>query len=108
MAWYWAQYLGNHAADAAPADAAPGHRTDLAGLPPAVVVLAGHDVLHDEGQAYAARMAQAGVPVKVERYGDMVHGFLLMGRALDRANDAIGAAGAALREAFAGAEVRGR
>jgi acetyl esterase len=107
MAWYWAQYLGDHLASGAPADAAPAHRTDLAGLPPAIVVLAGHDVLHDEGQAYAARLAQAGVPVRVEWYGDMVHGFLLMGGVLDRAKEAISAAGAAIREGFAGAEVGG-
>ncbi|MEI6484752.1 MAG: alpha/beta hydrolase [Sphingomonadales bacterium] len=72
MRWYWQQYGGDGP------DARPMLRDDLAGLPPALVQTAQYDVLRDEGEAYAHKMAAAGVPVTVSRHAGMTHGFLSM------------------------------
>ncbi len=73
MRWYWAQYAGSHALDEPLLS--PSATPDLAGLAPAVIVTAEHDVLRDEGDRYAARLQQAGVPVWTTQYAGMVHGF---------------------------------
>jgi len=73
---------------------------DLAGLPPAVVVTAGFDPLRDEGEAYAARLAAAGVPVVTKRYEGIVHGFLTLDRIFPEADAAIAFAGTELKRLF--------
>jgi acetyl esterase len=75
---------------------APSH----AGLPPAFVLTAGYDPLVDEGQAYAKKLADAGVEVAYRNYADMVHGFLLFGGVLDTANAAMQECCERLRNAF--------
>lgn len=54
----------------------PLHARDLSGVAPAVIALAGHDPLRDEGEAYAARLVAAGVPVTQLCFEDMHHQFI--------------------------------
>lgn len=68
-------YLGP-AADPRDPRLSPVHAESLAGLPPAVVVVAGLDPLHDSGVAYAEALVAAGVPARVEDFHRMPHGFL--------------------------------
>jgi acetyl esterase len=98
MVWFWNHYLGD--GDGAEPYASPLRATDLRGLPPALVITAGFDPLRDEGEAYAKRMQDAGVPVTLTRYDGMIHGFFGMGAQLDKAKAAVDEAARALRAAF--------
>jgi acetyl esterase len=81
--------------------ASPLLAESLEGLPPAIVITAGFDVLRDEGVAYAERLEAAGVPTASVEYPSMIHGFVSMDRVFGEAEDAIAAAATALVEAFA-------
>jgi len=87
MVWFGAHYLG----DAVDLDD-PRHSPllgELVGLPPALVVTAEFDPLRDEGEAYAALLEEAGVPVETVRYDGLVHGFVDMAMMSPAAAEAV-------------------
>jgi acetyl esterase len=95
----WADYLADPA-DAANPYACPLAAEDLSGLPPAVVMTAECDPLRDEGEAYAARLAQAGVPVVSRRWEGQIHGASAMTALLPSARECRAQIHQALRDAF--------
>ena len=101
MAWYWGQYLARPEDGQSPL-ASPLKGDDLAGLPPALVVTAGHDVLRDEGRAFAEKLVAAGVKVEQQHYPGMIHGFFQMADSFDQGKRAILESGRALRAAMGG------
>jgi acetyl esterase len=96
--WFFAQYID-------PTDRqdwrfAPLNAPDHSGLAPAWIGLAECDPLVDEGVQYADTLRMAGVPVDLEIYKGVVHGFITMGRAIPDALKAHADAGRALKTAF--------
>ncbi len=82
--------------------ASPLLHTDLAKLPPALVLTAGFDPLRDEGAAYAVALTAAGNRATYVCFERQIHGFITMGRVLDEANTAVALCAAEVRRAFAG------
>jgi acetyl esterase len=95
MQWFWDQYTTDEA-HRNHITASPLRATveQLAGLPPALVITCEADVLRDEGEAYAAKLREAGVPVTAVRYEAIIHDFVML-NALRGTN----AAGAAITQA---------
>ena len=85
--WFKNHYLGD--ADVNDWRASPARAKTLAGLPPAYVLTAGGDPLRDEGDEYAARLKQDGVPVTYKHFPGQFHGFFTMGKLLNQANVAV-------------------
>jgi acetyl esterase len=79
MQWFWDQYTTDPA-QRAEATASPlrATRQQLASLPPALVVTAEADVLRDEGEAFASRLREAGVPVTAVRFQGTIHDFVML------------------------------
>ena len=77
MIWFWDHYLPQPSRRTEP-DASPLHTENFQGLPPAVILTAEHDVLRDEGEAYAARLQDAHVPTDLQRYVGQMHGFFTL------------------------------
>lgn len=75
MDWYKAHYL-NSADEALDPRVSPLLATDLAGLCPAYVAVSGFDPLRDEGEAYAKRLQEAGVPTVLRRFSGHTHGLI--------------------------------
>jgi acetyl esterase len=82
MIWFWDHYLADPSHGANP-HASP-LRADLLGLPPALVVTAQYDPLRDEGELYAERLRQAGVPTAMKRWDGMNHGFFFWPGVVDQ------------------------
>ncbi len=99
MRWFYDHYLRN-SADVEDWRASPLRAPDLSGVAPAFVLTAGNDVLCDEGEAYARRLQQAGIPVQLRHYPDQIHGFLTMGKIVQAAGPALDDVAAALRVAW--------
>jgi acetyl esterase len=95
MTWFQDSYLQGQD----PALVSPLH-LDPAGTAPAHVLTAGFDPLRDEGEAYAEKLAAAGVPVVDDRYPTLIHGFFQMGGVTPVAADAVARAAALLAVAL--------
>ncbi|WP_409474063.1 alpha/beta hydrolase [Streptomyces sp. HC307] len=80
MAWFWDAYIPNSPEKRDEITASPLRATleDLAGLPPALVIVDENDVLRDEGEAYAAKLTRAGVPTTSVRYNGIIHDFMML------------------------------
>lgn len=91
MSFYWNVYI-QHDGDRLNPLAAP-LRADLRGLPPVIVLLAEFDVLRSEGEALVRKLQQAGVPVETRTFSGVVHGFLRATGSVQKARDAVAAAG---------------
>ena len=77
MIWFWDHYLPESSRRTEP-DASPLRANSLAGLPPAVILTAEHDVLRDEGEAYATRLQETNVATELHRYVGQMHGFFTL------------------------------
>lgn len=98
MTWFTGHYVGD--GDRTHPRVSPLYADDVAGAPDAFVLTAEFDPLRDEGEAYAKKLADAGVDVDATRYDGMIHAFFQMNAVIDVADRAIDDAAAALRRAL--------
>ncbi len=99
MRFFWDAFAPAGRVDRKHPDLAPLN-ADLAGLPPALVITAEYDVLRDEGEAYAAALASAGVPTVAVRYPGLNHNFHRKLALFDAAPLAVAQVAEALRRAL--------
>jgi acetyl esterase len=98
MHWFWDQFCPVERR--AEPEASVLRALDLRGVAPAFVLTAEYDVLRDEGEAYARRLLDAGVPVMLTRYEGQIHGFLRMPAVIERAREAIDQVAESVRTAL--------
>ncbi|GEL18284.1 alpha/beta hydrolase [Pseudonocardia asaccharolytica] len=99
MDWFYRHYFGGDHSVAEEPTASP-IRSDLSRLPPATVITAGYDPLRDEGDAYARKLAEAGVKTEHVTNPTMIHGFFWMLGAIDHTRGAFDQVGRQLKAAF--------
>jgi acetyl esterase len=98
MHWFWDQFCPVERR--AEPEASVLRALDLRGVAPAFVLTAEYDVLRDEGEAYARRLLDAGVPAMLTRYEGQIHGFLRMPAVIERAREAIDQVAESVRTAL--------
>jgi len=89
MEWFWGHYLTGDAGAGANPLASPARAASLRGLPPALIITAEFDPLRDEGEAYAERLREAGVPTRCSRYDGAIHDFVRASFLMDQGKEAI-------------------
>ncbi len=99
--WYWGNCLTSPEDGKNPL-VSPLRASCHPGLPQAFVITAEYDPLCDEGEQYAQRLRDSGVPVESTCYPGVAHGFFAMAGTLDAGSRALEQAAAYLRTAFAG------
>jgi acetyl esterase len=103
LAWFWNSYLTVEGSRGdilvSPLQAM---LADLEGLPPAFVIVDENDVLRDQGEAYAGKLRDAGVPITSVRFNGTIHDFMRLNALRDSESTraAISLVVAALRRAF--------
>jgi len=99
MRWFWDHYVPD-TERRSDAYASPLRAEKFGELPRALVLTAEYDPLRDEGEAYGARLRDAGVSTEMSRYDGQIHGFASMLDMLDAGKRAVDQIGAALRAAL--------
>ena len=99
MKWFQGHYIPE-GSDLTDPRLSPLRADDVSGLPPALVVTAGFDPLRDEGEAYAEKLREAGVPVALRRHEDLIHGFINFTGVGSRFREALAEMAGALRLAL--------
>ena len=99
MRFYWDQYVPD-VKDRMQPYVSPMRAASVTGLAPALVITAEYDPLRDEGEAYARRLTEAGVPVTQSRYPGMIHAFFRFTNSIDAARAAVAEVVAALQKAW--------
>jgi len=78
MKWMWDQYIPADKRNEIYASPLKASLQELRGLPPTLIQVAENDILRDEGEAYGAKLSEAGVVVTTVRYNDVIHDFGLL------------------------------
>lgn len=105
MMWFWDQYTANpQQRDEITASPLRASIEQLKGLPPTLLINAEADVLRDEGEAFANKLRQAGVPVTAVRFQGTIHDFVMLNPLTQSqtARGAITLATSWLRQGFSG------
>lgn len=107
LPWFAKYYIPNERQRSEPT-ASPLLAKDLSGLPPAVVITAEHDPLRDQGEAYAEKLADAGVSVDSKRYDGVTHEFFGLAGAVSKAKEAVAQAANGLKKVWDASDANSR